>query len=169
MSGVDWELFVADADAAARPPRVPLRHRVHAAARTAWALRTYRRQGWSATQRHLRALRPRPTGFGSLPPDTAVRLAGRHVFWCQLVVRALAPRADCMPRSLALLAYLSTLGLPAELCIGRVIAGVSSADRFHAWTELHGTVLNDYDDVTMGYRVLQRVAVVGHPVRGDGS
>lgn len=172
-SGFDWELFVADPDAGSRPPRVPVRHRAYAMACTARTLWTYRRRGWQSAQRHLRAVRPRPTGYGSLPPGTAVRLAGRQVLWCQLVVRVLAPRADCLPRSLALLAYLSALGLPARLCIGRVIAGASSADRFHAWTELHGTVLNDYDDVTSGYRVLQRIDAVGSTAgcsaRGDGS
>ncbi|MGW5698935.1 hypothetical protein ACWEWX_51775 [Streptomyces asiaticus] len=30
-------------------------------------------------------------------------------------------------------------------------------DTFHAWTEVHGVVLNDNQDVTVGYRVLQRI------------
>lgn len=156
---LDWDLFLSDVDEASAPPRLPATQRVYAAACAARALWIFRRNGWPAAQAHVRRLRRHRLGHGALPPESAVRLARRQIIWCQLVVRTVAPRANCLPRSLALLAYLSALGLPARLCLGRAIASTSAVDRFHAWTELHGTVLNDYQNVTVGYTILHRVYV----------
>lgn len=160
---LDWDLFLSDVDETTTPPELPVAQRVHAMACTARALWIFRRHGWPAAQAHVRRPHRHHFGRGALPPETAVRLARRELFWCQLVVRALTPRANCLPRSLALFAHLSALGLPARLCLGRAIASTSAADRFHAWTELHGTVLNDYQNVTVGYRVLHRVCAPGEP------
>jgi hypothetical protein len=160
---LDWDLFLSDVDDASAPPGLPAAQRLYARACTARALWIFRRHGWPAAQAHVRRPRRHRLRHGVLPPETAVRLARRQIFWCQLVVRALAPRANCLPRSLALLAHLSALGLPARLCLGRAIASTSAADRFHAWTELHGTVLNDYQNVTAGYTVLHRVFVPEEP------
>jgi hypothetical protein len=100
---LDWEFFFIDPDPASSPPRVPLRLHLYAAARTAQALRIYRKHGWGAAHRYLHELRPGPgfTAYAALSPDAAVRLAWREVFTCQLVARALAPNALCMPRSFA--------------------------------------------------------------------
>lgn len=168
---LDWEFFFIDPDPASSPPRVPLRLRLYAAARTAQALRIYRKHGWGAAHRYLHELRPGPgsTAYAALSPDAAVRLAWREVFTCQLVARALAPNALCLPRSFALATYLSALGLPAEVTVARAITTEVSMNSFHSWTELYGTVLNDNPDVQLGYKVLQRVTSRKQNIATNGS
>ncbi|MGY0055600.1 lasso peptide biosynthesis B2 protein [Streptomyces sp. LZ34] len=153
----DWEFFLSDPDAP--PPGVPPRLRLYALLATAGAAWTYRRRGWSRARPLLEGARPAPgaSRLRGLHPESVIRLARRQVFWCQLVMRVLMPRADCLPRSLALARYLSALGLPAEVCVARALTSTFDKDNFHAWTELHGIVLNDNQDVTVGYRVLQRI------------
>jgi hypothetical protein len=165
----DWEFFLSD-PGEAPPPRVRPRLRLHALLATAGAARTYRRRGWSRARLLLEGARPGPgaTRLGGLPAETAVRLARRQVFWSQLVMRILMPRADCLPRSLALARYLAVLGLPAEICVARALTSTFDKDNFHAWTELHGVVLNDNQDVTVGYRVLQRIRPAGAPATPGG-
>ena len=98
---LDWVFFFIDPDLASSPPRVPVRMRLYAVARTAQALLIYRKQGWGAAHQYLQELRPAPgsTAYAALSPDAAVRLAWREVFTCQLVARALVPNALCLPRS----------------------------------------------------------------------
>ncbi|MEU5029572.1 lasso peptide biosynthesis B2 protein [Streptomyces milbemycinicus] len=168
----DWEFFLSDPDTAP-PPGIPPLLRLYALLATADAARTYRRRGWSAARPLLEGAQPAPgaSKFGGLPAGTAVHLARRQVFWSQLVLRFLMPRADCLPRSLALARCLSALGLPAEVCVARALTSTFDKDNFHAWTELHGIVLNDNQDVTVGYRVLQRIRsarLAGPPAAPNG-
>ncbi|NEW69193.1 lasso peptide biosynthesis B2 protein [Streptomyces rhizosphaericus] len=156
----DWEFFLADpAPGAAPPPGVPPLLRLRALRATAVAAWTYRRRGWSRARPLLEGARPAPGAWRprELHPDVGVLLARRQVFWSQSVLRVLLPRADCLPRSLALACYLAALGLPAEVCVARALTSTFEKDTFHAWTEVHGVVLNDNQDVTVGYRVLQRI------------
>jgi hypothetical protein len=161
---LDWEFFLIDLDPTSSPPRIPLRLRLYAAARTVRALRIYRKHGWAVAHQYLRELCPGPgsSTYAALSPDTAVRLAWREVFTCQLIVRALMPHALCLPRSFALATYLSALGLPAEVTIARALVTAVPKNSFHSWTELYGVVINDNSDVQLGYRVLQRVTSRNH-------
>jgi transglutaminase superfamily protein len=95
--------------------------------------------------------------YATLPPDQAVHLARQEIFPCQLITRALIPNALCLPRSLALATYLTTLGLPAQVIVARGLTTAVPRNTFHAWTELYGTVVNDNPDVQLGYTTLQRV------------
>ncbi|WP_191094032.1 lasso peptide biosynthesis protein [Nocardia colli] len=156
---MDWEYFLTDLDPATNPPRIPLRLRQYAVARTFRALWIYRRYGWVPAQRYLQKL---PGGPGAaiqtiLPAATAIRLARREVLTSQLVLRVVIPNGLCLPRSFALATYLSALGLPAEVTIARPLTRVTPKDDFHSWTELYGVVINDEPDVQLGYRVLHRV------------
>ncbi|MBD3003439.1 lasso peptide biosynthesis B2 protein [Streptomyces sp. 5-10] len=156
----DWEFFLADpAPDAAPPPGVPPLLRLRALRATAVTAWTYRRHGWGRARLLLEGARPAPGAWHprELPPAVSVHLARRQVFWSQSVLRVLMPRADCLPRSLALARCLSALGLPAEVCVARALTSTFEKDTFHAWTEIHGTVLNDNQDVTVGYRVLRRI------------
>jgi transglutaminase-like putative cysteine protease len=158
-TGLDWDYFLYDVNRVAAPPRVPLRLRFYAARCTARALLILRRRGWTAADPYLQRLRPAPGAdrLAALPPDTAVRLARNELFACQLIHRTLVPNGMCLPRSVALATYLRALGLAAELAIGRTLSSGRPRDSFHAWTELHGTVLNEKQDVTLGFAVLQRI------------
>jgi hypothetical protein len=60
-------------------------------------------------------------------------------------------------RSIALYAYLMAIGLPAQLVIGRPQFSLSDSFGFHAWVEITGTVINDFEELTTGYATLQRV------------
>lgn len=156
---VDWEWLLYEVEPATAPPRIPLRLRLHAAGSTARALWTLRRRSWPAARRYLERIRPGAgaAGNAALPPETAVRLARREIFACQLIVRSLAPTGRCLPRSLALTAYLRALGLPAEVTIARTRCCGQARNRFHSWTELYGTVLNEKQDISLAFSVLQRV------------
>ncbi|WP_433335583.1 lasso peptide biosynthesis protein [Spirillospora sp. CA-294931] len=162
----DWEFFLDDLDPATAPPRVPLPLRAHAMAATARALWIYRRRGWGVAHEHLQRLAPGPgTGaYTALPAATAIRLARREIFYCQLVARVLTPDGLCLPRSFALATYLTALGLPAQATVARARTSAVPRNTFHSWTELHGAVLNDNPDVQLGYTVLQRV-----PARNSAS
>lgn len=161
----DWEWLLYDVASGTVPPRIPLRLRLNAAGSTAWVLWTLRRRNWPAARRYLERLRP---GAGAarnaaLPPESAVRLARREIFACQLIVRLLAPTGRCLPRSLAFATYLRALGLPAEVTIARTRSCGQARNRFHSWTELYGTVLNEKQDISLAFSVLQRVPSKGGP------
>jgi hypothetical protein len=138
---------------------------VGATARALWILR---RRGWASAYLYLEQLRP-GRGLVTLSADTAIRLARREIFTCQLIVRAMAPKGLCLPRSLALATYLRSIGLPAEVTLAHTRSCGKPRDTFHSWTELHGTVLNEKQDIPMGYSVLQRVPSVASPPGSAGS
>ncbi len=73
-------------------------------------------------------------------------------------MRAVHPNGLCLPRSLALATYLAAIGLPAQVIVARERICTNPRYGFHSWTELHGEVLNDNQDVTLGFTVLQRVS-----------
>ncbi|GAB2579048.1 hypothetical protein GCM10027168_09880 [Streptomyces capparidis] len=154
----EWEVFLAAPVPPDAVPRLPLRTRVWALAAASRAVLVYRRRGWGAAREVLEGARPGPGArAGHRAGERArVLLARRQVFWTRLLVRVLLPGGECLPRALALAVCLRTLGLPAEVCVGRALAGTRERDGFHAWTELDGTVLGDNQDITVGYRVLQR-------------
>lgn len=154
----DWELLLWDVSGPA-PPAVPARLRVRAALRAARGLRALRRRGWGHAHRWLREQAPArgaAAALGPLPPPLAIRLARQELPYCQAVARVVEPNALCLPRSFALAVYLSALGLPAQVVVGRQRTHTSSRFAFHAWTELHGEVVNDIPGVQTGYTVLQR-------------
>ncbi|MGK5545547.1 lasso peptide biosynthesis protein [Streptomyces sp. URMC 127] len=155
----DWEFFLDDPRGGTPAPAVPRRLRAAALLRTARALWLFRRRGWGGAYPYLCRIRPvrGSAAFAGLPPATAVRLARREILASQLVLRAMLPNGLCLPRSLALTAYLCALGLPARMTVARGRALSAPANAFHSWTELHGAVLTDNPDVRLGYTVLQRV------------
>lgn len=156
----DWEFLLWDVQGVPPPPRVTLSQRRDAAVKTARGLWILRRRGWGPASRYLERLQPAPgtAPHRALQPGQARRLAQREVAVGQLVLRLLHPDALCLPRSFALATCLSALGLPAEVVIARQRVTISARFGFHAWTELHGTVLNDVPSVQSGHTVLQRVA-----------
>lgn len=155
----DWEFFLTDIEGTAPLPRLSVRLRTYAMARTARALLLYRRHGWKTAHPYLQRLRPGPgaAALTALPAGTAIRLARREILTSQLLLRATIPNGLCLPRSFALATYLSALGLPAQVTIARGRTVAVPRNSFHSWTELYGTVLNDNPDVQLGYTVLQRV------------
>jgi hypothetical protein len=165
----DWEFFLTDLDPVTQPPPVPWRLRCYAMARTARALWTYRRHGWPHAYPYLQRVRPASgaAALTALDHDTAVRLARREIFFAQLVARVLMPNGLCLPRSLALATYLNAIGLPAQVIVARGRTAALPTHEFHAWTQLHGSVLNDFTDVLLGYTVLQRVPTRGQKQRAQ--
>ncbi|MCM6778510.1 lasso peptide biosynthesis protein [Nocardia sp. CDC159] len=153
------ESMLCDIDGVPAPPRIPLRLRSYAMRRTWRALRLLGAQGWGPSHTYLRDLHPGP-GWrtpANLPPAVAIRLASREILFSQLTLRATHPNGLCLPRSLSLATYLCSLGLPAEVIIARSRTCTSPTYSFHSWTELYGEVLNDNQDVTIGFSVMQRV------------
>ncbi|WP_410643440.1 lasso peptide biosynthesis protein [Amycolatopsis sp. lyj-346] len=165
MSTPDWEFFLTDPDPATQPPPVPWRLRRYAMARTARALWTYRKHGWPRAYPYLQRLCPGPGAAALTAVDhgTAIRLARREIFFAQLVARVLLPNGLCLPRSFALATYLNAIGSPAQVIVARGKTAALPTHEFHAWTQLHGSVLNDFADVLLGYTVLQRVPTRGQP------
>lgn len=162
MTGLTRQLdhLLADTEGAATPPPVPWRLRLHAVRHTIRALRLLRTGGWGPAHRYHQGVRPGPgwQTIAALDPRTAILLVRREILFSQLVLRAVAPRGMCLPRALSLGVYLSALGLPAEVVVGRERAPTHPRYGFHAWTELYGEVVNDRPEVQIGHSVLQRVS-----------
>ncbi|MET9964881.1 lasso peptide biosynthesis B2 protein [Streptomyces sp. NPDC006356] len=157
----EWEFLLwgpGPADRAAPPPRPPRGARLLAAARTVRAARLLRRRGWPDAQRQLRAQRPVSRYADTRrEPSRAVRLARREVLTSLTVLRLADPDALCLPRSYAIVTYLTALGLPAEIVVARQRSSIGGRFAFHAWAELYGEVLGDIPGVRTGYTELQRV------------
>jgi hypothetical protein len=136
-----------------------MRLRVRAAVHAARALRLLRTQGWPAAYRYLQQLRPvhGSERYTALPSPVAIRLAREEILWSQLVLRVVEPDGLCLPRSLSLAVYLSSLGLPCEVTVARELCSSNPQYSFHSWAELHGEVINDTPSVQQGFKVLQRV------------
>jgi hypothetical protein len=64
-----------------------------------------------------------------------------------------AAPADCLPRSLALFAFLCKVGLPVEHCVGIQQFPFSA----HAWTQCHGRVVHDDPLNQERYTVIARL------------
>ncbi|MDO0934963.1 lasso peptide biosynthesis B2 protein [Streptomyces sp. DG2A-72] len=149
----DWEFLLHDPGPP--PPHPPRRARLLAAARTVRAARLLRRRGWPDAQRYLRTLRPAIQARWE--PAEAVRLARREVLPCLTWLRLADPDALCLPRSYALVTYLTTLGLPAEVVVARQRSSIGGRFAFHAWAELYDEVLGDIQGLKAGFAELQRV------------
>ncbi|GAA5095010.1 lasso peptide biosynthesis protein [Nocardia iowensis] len=154
------ESMLSDIDGVPPPPRLSRRLRGHALRSTWTALRLLGKQGWGPAHSYLRDLRPGPGWqlHAELEPAVAIRLARREILFSQLVLRTLQPNGLCLARSLSLGTYLSATGLPAEVIVARERTSTNPRYSFHSWTELYGEVLNDNQDVTLGFSVLQRVS-----------
>ncbi|MBF6328533.1 lasso peptide biosynthesis protein [Nocardia transvalensis] len=153
------ESMLSDIDGVPPPPRLPYRLRGYALRCTWTALRLLGEQGWGPAHGYLLDLRPGP-GWrmpAELEPPVAIRLARREILFSQLVLRVVHPNGPCLPRSLSLGTYLSAIGLPAEVIVARARICTNPRYSFHSWTELYGEVLNDNQDVTLGFSVMQRV------------
>ncbi|CAM4527640.1 lasso peptide biosynthesis protein [Nocardia ninae] len=154
------ESMLSDIDGVPAPPRPSYRLRGYAVRSTWRALRLLGTQGWGPAHRYLQDLRPGPGWQASaeLAPAEAIRLVRREILFSQLVLRTLQPNGLCLPRSFSLGTYLSAIGLSAEVIVARERTSTNPRYSFHSWTELHGEVLNDSQDVTVGFSVLQRVS-----------
>ncbi|MEV1079645.1 lasso peptide biosynthesis B2 protein [Streptomyces sp. NPDC050211] len=168
----DWEFLLHDPGPP--PPRPPRRARLLAAARTVRAARLLRRRGWPDAQWYLRTLRP--ASQAPWEPTEAVRLARSEVLPCLTWLRLADPDALCLPRSYALATYLTTLGLPAEVVVGRQRSSIGGRFAFHAWAELYDEVLGDIPGLKAGFAVLLRVGSeevrrveAGSPVAPGGT
>ena len=152
--------LLADTDGVPAPPPVPWRLRLYGIRCTIRALHLLKTRGWGPAHRYHRSLHPGPgwRDNAALAPPTAILLVRREILFSQLVLRAMAPHALCLPRALALGVYLSALGLPAEVIVARERAPTHPRYGFHAWTELYGEVVNDRSEVQIGHSVLQRVS-----------
>jgi hypothetical protein len=154
------ESMLGDIDGVPPPPQISYRLRGYSLRRTFHGLRLLGAQGWGPAHRYLQDLPPGP-GWrmcAELAPAQAIRLARREVLFSQLVLRLLQPNGMCLPRSFSLGMYLSAIGLPAEVIVARERSCTNPRYSFHSWAELYGEVLNDNQDVTLGFSVMQRVS-----------
>jgi Transglutaminase-like superfamily len=178
--GTDWEVFLTGTLINSPLPRISLRQRLSAAEHTIRILllmgcsrcvaylldfvhvrkraRHVRQREWSNICRSLSAILNQPTSaLCALETEILVRLARRELVYCQMITRLLAPVGMCFVRSVAFCAYLRALGLPAQLVEGRPRFSSSSRFPFHAWVELAGRVVNDHEELQIGYVVWQRI------------
>ncbi|MGW8377665.1 lasso peptide biosynthesis B2 protein [Streptomyces sp. ODS28] len=164
-----WEFLLREPGP--EPPPVPRRDRLRAASYTVRGQRVLRREGWPGAQRYLRGMRAAEQADGTRAA-AQLSLARREVIPCLTVLRLVTPDALCLPRSYALVTYLSALGLPAQVVVARQRTSIGGRFAFHAWAELYGEVLADIPGVQSGFTVLQRVGAEGlsehapDPVRG---
>jgi len=175
-SHIDWEFFLTGQIVNSPLPRFSCFRRGYACWKTgtilffmgythlvASLLESLRRPKRAAKVRQhaWEVLAQRLSHLGSYQSEVdaacAVRVARRELVWCQMLVRALAPTAVCLVRSIAFCTYLRTLGLPATVVIGRACFDLSSKYSFHAWTELAGLVINDHTELQTGYKTIQRL------------
>lgn len=64
--------------------------------------------------------------------------------WSQLLINLVSGNALCLERSLAVCASLRSLGILAQVVIGRKIAmNASNGFEFHAWVEVNNMPIND--------------------------
>ena len=119
----------------------------------------FQQREWSSVCRVLSCISRHglATTLRTVDKETMIRLAHRELAFCHVFIRLFAPVGRCLVRSAALCAYLMAIGLPAQLVIGRPQFGLSPSFDFHAWVEIAGTVVNDLEELTTGYTVLQRV------------
>jgi hypothetical protein len=161
-----WEFFVTGEMELPPLPGVSLGRRLSAISQGVRILLLYRRFSggpWLLhVDRALEGIRARQP----LSPDpwTQLRLARREILFSQVATRLFTPRGRCIPRSLALCAYLRCLGLPARFVIGRARFSFD-AHEFHAWTEVAGWAVNETDELVSGYSLLLRVP----NARGEGD
>lgn len=77
--------------------------------------------------------------------DVAMKTALVAARMVSIAARRGLYRANCLPKSMALVHLLGKQGIATDLQVGvRKVAGVLEA---HAWVELHGQPLNDDQDV----------------------
>jgi hypothetical protein len=75
---------------------------------------------------------------------------------CAMVTRAQVyypKKAMCLQHSAVVTCLLRRRGVPAEM----VLAAQEFPPKAHAWTEVAGTVVNDYREVKTRYRELRRI------------
>ena len=63
----------------------------------------------------------------------------------------------CLERSMALTYALISVGIPANLVIGKAKYYISDNFDFHAWVELYGQPLNDHDGMHKQWNIIHRL------------
>ena len=159
---VRWEFFITGDLSGESAPAVTWCQRITAAIATVRALRLLRAHGLRAATDYIERLPVTECGTGRLSASESVLVAHRELPLCWVVGRLVEPRMLCLQRSVALVAYVRSLGLPAQIVIGRARLRSHWHFDFHAWTELYQAVIDDDDIGQMhaGYAVLQRVPKV---------
>ena len=108
------------------------------------AVTLYRVRGLPPVRTYLKKLQSRFSPFPFKNEEEAVRLARHESVYLRAVWGRLAlESAVCLPRSVSLCAGLLSLGLPAQVVLGRrYVTFVNDVD-FHAWVEIFETPVND--------------------------
>lgn len=108
--------------------------------------------------------------ISSLPNETDRRSIIRSANWINAAARHPWPWARCLQRSLALCFLLERRGVQAQLKIG--VRKNGSALEAHAWVEYCGKVLNDSQEVSQRFTLLNgspgmpSVQQLGRAIRG---
>ncbi|MEO7177391.1 MAG: lasso peptide biosynthesis B2 protein [Allosphingosinicella sp.] len=119
----------------ARTSRFPLLAALRCLHRTA---RQLRREGFAHTYGRIMACAPAPHGR---PEPGSIALAEAAFSRAENLFLARSAPDDCLPRSLALYAFLRTMGHPAEHRFGFLRYPFAA----HAWVECAGRVILDED------------------------
>jgi hypothetical protein len=134
---------VSGTNARARPPTI-----FHAWQCLYTTRRTLARRGFSCAYQRIYDL---PKAAGD-PDGVRLRAALRAFSRAENFFPAGDARIDCLPRSLALLQFVRSVGIGAEHCIGvrRFPFGA------HAWVEVAGTVVHDSPAFVRDFHVIAR-------------
>lgn len=122
-------------------------------------------QGFYKAHQYIWRLRERSL-IKPIAPASAIELVQKEYWFYRLIVGLLERRVAhligqvpgneglCLVRSLALCAYLLSLGVPAAVVIGRPLYGSRDGFKLHVWVELmeDGTPLNERPNIGSGYR-----------------
>ncbi|GAC43644.1 lasso peptide biosynthesis B2 protein [Paenibacillus popilliae] len=111
---------------------------------TLTALQAYKKKGARHLLHRLQGISPiRKIRFDNA---TQSLLFARNIcVFAQMIINYKNPQAICLERASVICTALRSMGLPAQVIIGRKASANSASDYdFHAWVELDGSPVNDF-------------------------
>ena len=117
------------------------------------AWHVYRRRGLPGSRRYLESLRRsyRPLETGD--SEDQVRLARKGIVALRVAGRIVRETPNCLASSVSLAAGLIALGVDARVVLGKPRAAAEGLP-FHAWVEVSGTPIGDWDLTARAHWVL---------------
>lgn len=104
---------------------------------------TFRNQGSKCIRKFLCLQQSRFRSLKVENGEQIIRIAKRELVTFRVIGRLFQESYICLPASFSLSAGLISLGLPAQLVIGKPKRYLGSDYEFHAWTEICGYAIND--------------------------
>lgn len=140
----EWERLAFGSPDLSALPKMGMSMRLKATKSYLKAVTLYRIRGLPPVRAYLKKLQSKFSPYSFKNEEEAARLARRESVYLRAIWgRLTLESAVCLPRSVSLCAGLLSLGIPAQVVLGRrYVTFVNDVD-FHAWVEVFGTPVND--------------------------